>query len=434
MAALPRLSVHESGRHLQTADGKPFFWQGDTAWELFHRLNEEEATHYLDLRQQQGFNLIQVVALAELNGLRTPNANGDLPLIDEDPLRPNEAYFAYVDHIIDLAAERGIYVGLLPTWGDKVAAALWGDGPVIFNPDNAFAYAKWLGSRYADRTSVIWINGGDRPPVADNFDDRAVWRAMAAGLLEGTDGQALISYHPSGGHSSAEFFHQEEWLHINMFQSGHGLGRDYDTWRMIEDAWNQTPAKPVLDGEPNYEGHPVNAWPEWHWQNGFFREHDVRKQAWRSVLAGGCGITYGHNSVWQMYGVGRKGANHPERYWTEALQENAAWQIIHLRRLIEQTSFFDRIPDQTLVTEPGKKSEHVRACRNQDATWAIVYVPSPRPVTIDLSRLTGTTFRVTIIDPKTGDGYLQGLPITATRLIMPPPSFGPDYVIRLETR
>ena len=148
MAALPRLSVHESGRHLQTADGKPFFWQGDTAWELFHRLNEEEATHYLDLRQQQGFNLIQVVALAELNGLRTPNANGDLPLIDEDPLRPNEAYFAYVDHIIDLAAERGIYVGLLPTWGDKVAAALWGDGPVIFNPDNAFAYAKWLGSRF----------------------------------------------------------------------------------------------------------------------------------------------------------------------------------------------------------------------------------------------------------------------------------------------
>ena len=27
-------------------EGKPFFWMGDTAWELFHRLNKEEADRY----------------------------------------------------------------------------------------------------------------------------------------------------------------------------------------------------------------------------------------------------------------------------------------------------------------------------------------------------------------------------------------------------
>ena len=32
-----QLKVSENKRFLVTADGQPFFWLGDTAWELFHR-------------------------------------------------------------------------------------------------------------------------------------------------------------------------------------------------------------------------------------------------------------------------------------------------------------------------------------------------------------------------------------------------------------
>ena len=38
-SALPRLKVSENHRYLVTDDGRPFFWLGDTAWELFHRLD-----------------------------------------------------------------------------------------------------------------------------------------------------------------------------------------------------------------------------------------------------------------------------------------------------------------------------------------------------------------------------------------------------------
>lgn len=48
--ALPQLKVSDNRRFLVAVDGQPFFWLGDTAWELFHRLNREEAERYLKRR------------------------------------------------------------------------------------------------------------------------------------------------------------------------------------------------------------------------------------------------------------------------------------------------------------------------------------------------------------------------------------------------
>src|SRR5215218_6369902 len=79
-STLPQLKVSANKRFLVTADGKPFFWLGDTAWELFHRLNREEAEKYLKNRADKGFTVVQAVALAELDGLHDPNAYGETPL------------------------------------------------------------------------------------------------------------------------------------------------------------------------------------------------------------------------------------------------------------------------------------------------------------------------------------------------------------------
>ncbi|MEM7512849.1 MAG: DUF4038 domain-containing protein, partial [Bacteroidota bacterium] len=49
------LKVSDNQRFLVTEEGKPFFWLGDTAWELFHRCDREEADHYLETRAAQGF-------------------------------------------------------------------------------------------------------------------------------------------------------------------------------------------------------------------------------------------------------------------------------------------------------------------------------------------------------------------------------------------
>jgi hypothetical protein len=436
MSTLERIRVSPNRRFLVTESGRPFFWLGDTAWELFHRCTREEAGCYLENRRQKGFTVIQAVALAELDGLHTPNVYGHTPLMDDDPTRPNEAYWQFVDEVIQMAADKGLYIGLLPTWGDKVTP-LWGVGPAVFDEDNAHVYGRWLGQRYREQANVIWILGGDRPSITAEADFRSIWRALAMGIDEGTAGKPFKTYHPMGSHSTSAWLHEEQWLDMNMMQSGHGRGRDVPVWEWVERDYALQPTKPMLDGEPNYEDHPVNPWPTWDPALGYFRDYDVRKQTYRSVFAGACGVTYGHHSIWQMYAPGRtlqnQPAGHEEHYWHAALDRPAAGQMIHLRRLIESRPFLTRIPDQSLLASPaGEKGEHARATRDAEGSYAMVYLPTTRPVAVHLDVLAGKTIKAWWYDPRTGRARLVGEFPAEGECTFTPLDEGPDWVLVLD--
>lgn len=430
---LPRVRAADDGHNLITEDGAPFFWMGDTAWELFHRLGREEAEHYFAVRQQQRFNVIQAVALAEVDGLNSPDVYGEHPLIDNDPLRPNEAYFARVDETIRMAAARQLYIGLLPTWGDKVTP-MWGAGPVVFDPHNAYQYGLWLGQRYRDDTNVIWILGGDRPAVHETQDFRPIWNAMARGIREGVQNTLLMTYHPTGGQSTSAWLHDEPWLDLHMMQSGHGGGHDVPVWEMIAHDYALSPAKPTLDGEPNYEDHPVSPWPKWDPATGHYDDYDVRKQLYRSVFAGGCGVTYGHHSVWQMFDSGREPINYPLFTWREALQRPGAWQVQHLRGLMESRPALTRIPAQDmLVADPGAGGAHVQAARDSLGRYAFVYLPQRSPVTVRLDWAAGDQVRAQWFDPRSGEVLDGGVLPRQHSAAFQPPQNGPDWVLVLDS-
>ena len=193
---LPKLKISQNGRFIVTEKGEPFFWLGDTAWQIFHNLNREDADNYLNDRAKKGFNVIQAVLLAEFDGLNGTNAYGHKPLINNDPEKPDikdgpqNDYWDHADYIIKKANSFGIYIGVLPTWGDKWNKK-WGAGPEIFNPRNAEVYGEWLGKRYKNY-GVIWILGGDRP--VENDTQKEIIRAMARGLRRGDGGAHLITF------------------------------------------------------------------------------------------------------------------------------------------------------------------------------------------------------------------------------------------------
>ncbi len=431
---LKRIRVSENKRFLIDENGKPFFWLADTAWELFHRCTLPETEFYLENRCQKGFNVIQAVALAELDGVRVPNTDGEIPLLDNDPTLPNEAYFQHVDAVIQMAANKGIYIALLPTWGDKVVKMAWGAGPEIFDTNTAYSYGKWIGTRYKDATNILWVNGGDRPDPADGVSYAPVWRALASGLQAGAGDSAFMTYHPNGRHGSSEIFHADDWLTMNMWQSCHFI-QDEPNWDMITQDYVRTPIKPVLDGEPNYEDHAINPFTrKWDPSMGYFRDYDVRKQAYRAVFAGACGHTYGHHSVWQMYTPNRTPINYPDRPWQDALDRPGAFQVGYLRRLMESRPYLKRIPDQSLlISENGIGGKHIRATRADDGSYAMIYAPSGwDELTINFELLSGNQLQAWWFDPRQGIAQSAGKYDRNRNLTFSPPSRDEDWVLILD--
>ncbi len=426
---MKRLTPSSNRRFLVWDDGTPFFWLGDTAWELFHRLTLEEVEFYLENRRRKRFTVIQAVVLAEFDGLNTPNAYGERPLIDNDPLKPNEAYFRHVDRVIRSAGAKGLFVGLLPTWGDKLELLAHGKGPIIFNPGNARRYGEWIGRRYREIWNVVWVNGGDRSGGGANT---AIWNALGQGV-KSQDPNHLMTFHPlggGGGHSSSEWFHHADWLDFNLAQSGHEC-RPLPNDRIIEHDYALEPVKPCLDGEPRYEDHAVNWKPA---ELGYFDDYDARQAAYWAVFAGAFGHTYGCHPVWQFLAPGRDPVGFARRPWMEALDLPGAFQMTHLRNLIESRPMLSRIPDQSVVLDARSGPDHLRATRDESRSYALVYTPVGRPFTVRMEAIASPKVRGWWFNPRDGAAVRIGDFLSLGEQEFTPPDSGEkrDWVLVLD--
>jgi len=381
--AFQRLRVTENGRHIINEDGTPFFYLADTAWELFHRLNREDITYYFKTRADVGFTAAQIVALAEFEGIRTPNAYGRYALKKNDrgdwdvDLPDTDAGYGYWDHVdfaVDEAAKHGMYVALLPAWGDKINIG-WGAGPELFEPDNAYRYGKWLGMRYRDRPNIIWILGGDRQLVTRRHFD--VINNMALGLREGDGGAHLMSFHPTGGQTSSTPLHDEAWLDFNMIQSGHDRKRF--NYEMIAHDYARTPHKPVIDAEPGYEDHPDAFNPE----NGYLDAADVRQFAYMSLLSGACGHTYGDHSCWGFVEKLPVGGFQPAHFcltWRQAMHSPGAAQMRHAKDLLLRYDFLSGEPRPEWIDGQLNGVLHIPLLKGNN--YLMAYTAQGQPVNL----------------------------------------------------
>jgi len=400
-----QLVVKPGSPVIQKQDGSPFLWLGDTAWELFHVLNKEEITKYLDNRKDKGFTVIQAVILSELDGLDKPNAYGHLPLIDKDPTRITPEYFELVDFAIREAGKRGMYVGLLPTWANNVVEK---DGkPALFNTGNAYTYGKILGERYKN-DNIIWILGGDRNVVTDKEYD--IWQSMASGINAGNGGNQLMSYHPTGEISSHYWFHNEPWLSFNIIQSGHYRKLD-PVYRFAGMYAHVLPTKPFVNAEPSYEDIPVCFWEYFDYEKngrkkediineqglvkdtayftlGIYNGHDIRMQAYWTYFSGAAGYTYGNNAIWQMYKPGGKYHVPCLTFWDGALDRPGAQSMRHLSRLLTEYPLGSFHPDLSVLFGINYNDiSYITPVIANDRSFILVYLSVGQTVRIQMQKL-----------------------------------------------
>ncbi|EHQ30806.1 glycoside hydrolase family 140 protein [Mucilaginibacter paludis] len=435
-----RLKISANKRYFTTSDGKPFFWLGDTGWLLFSKLNREEADKYLEDRRAKGFNVIQVMVLHTLGVV---NAYGDSALIHKNVATPlvtarssfddktQYDYWDHVDYIVDKAAEKGIYIAMVPVWGSNVKS-----GGV--NQHQAKVYAEFLAKRYKNRPNIIWMNGGDIP----GSDSIKVWKTIG-NTLHQFDPTHLITFHPRGRTQSSKWFHHENWLTFNCFQSGH---RDYkqdtskvdlkygeDNWKYINSDYRKLPTKPTFDAEPSYEGipHGLHDTLAARWTDA-----DVRRYAYWSVFAGGCGYTYGNNSVMQMHRPTDKNASYGAKAaWYDAINDPGASQMGYLKNLMLSRSYFDRVPDQSIIVaaKQGKRYNYLIATKGKD--YVFIYTYNGRSINVNLGKIAGDKVKASWFNPRNGEIKAIGtFANTGTKAFKSPGAVanGNDWVLILD--
>ena len=416
---LQKLKVSANGRYLVREDGSVFTWIGDSGWKVF-LLDKDEMDLYLKNRKAKGFTVIQT----NLGAKGRANAygkhafggsnNDDIgqPLTDS-----GYDYWDHMDHFVDQAGKHGLYVAPVLSW----RYALKGD------PSKNYNYGKWIGDRYKDKDHIVWMGAGE----AANWNSKEDLMALLNGIRDGDTGNKLVSSHVKSYSGTSKSYHNE--LDFNQWQTGQSRTPAVDgapnVWTAIENDYNKKPNKPTLDAEAVYEGPNFG-------KNRYDGADHARRRAYWTIFAGAFGHTYGASGVWDS-GT-HKYPGHGRLDWKKQMDLEGAYDMGHLRALLESKPQINRIPDQSLIVSGQSSSYdgHSQAARDMNGDYAFIYIVDGRTIGVDLSKLKGPRVEAKWFNPR--DGKYQGAGThgrTGSKSFDPPGRTGAnnDWVLVLES-
>jgi len=369
------IKVSENGRYFVLPGGRPIFWLGTTQWQIFREHPLAEVELILEKTRENGFSFVQAMLLGVGDGTQ-PNIHGKTPWEDDDPAKPNEAYFEHVDAVVRAARRKGLVlvVGIYhQAMGNRM------------NTKNARIWARWIAERYRATPNLIWSMYPRAEP-----EYTPLLRELAIGLQQGDEGVHLITVHPDPSPTtSSTYLHDEGWLAFNSMQP---WGQVELMYSMIAHDYGLRPVKPVVMAEGAYEHgteYGFDITPLW-----------VRRQAYYSFLAG-AHHSYGHNDSWRMLPT-----------WREALDAPGARQMGILKDVfLGLEEWWNLVPDQTILVSGGRADGRSLnlAARHYNGRWVIAYFADKASFKVDVGKVTaGSTAEALWIDPRNGKSTPTG--------------------------
>lgn len=408
------LRVSENRRFLVHADGTPFAWLGDTAWNALWKATSEEWREYIDRRAQQRFSVVQVITSSAVPRREVAS----LPEVGHRPFlpdgRPDPVYWRAVDEKVAYANDRGLVVMLT---GLGRSRANFGE------QQGTRAFARHVAGRFAGNLVVFSPSMDQR---MDPLNERVgQW-------LRGLSSH-LIVQHPGTHLPSSLHYHAAAYTHVAGLQSGHHNGDLVAAYAAAADwtreLWERLPTKPVINLEAMYDARGSDAGPAW-------RERDVRALGWISWLSGSCGYTYGAGDVppkvpaasggmWLF----QKDPTHDD-FWRKVLEWPSAGQMTHWREFLDSIAWWRLEPAPSLVVEqPESSLRKVAVGRSAAGDLLVAYLPDNAEVLFDLQGLpeirSGRWF-----NPMTGESRaLSELPAKNARWRLRRPAGWRDAVV-----
>lgn len=421
-----------SDRYLTYADGKPFYWLGDTEWDALigqDHLNESNDPRFqsqfkgiIDTRAAQGFTVIQAETFA--NNDETSNYpqneggpawfNGSAGFFHD----LNPGFWQNVDKRISYIAGKGLVTAM--TMG--VARSLK-PGQESLLPDY-YRLARYMVARYA-AYPVTWLTAQEYTLNACG----TCWANIAQYFWSTDPYHRATSMHNQTTNPIA--YHDQPWYGFVTLQEGHGAVHKVPDYWLKQ--YQASPPKPVLEGEANYEG-LFGSVPTWM----------SRESAWKAHVGGAFGNTYGAAGVWWACWDTNDPSENCHLYgntpWYDGLFLPGAAQMGYLK------SFFTSLPWWTLAPAPTAITWAASAPTDTQSAFAstdpshsvtVVYYPhrvdGGGPYTGTLTDLTPGRYAMKWYNPRTGS-YTPAGSVTVTgsqgtAQLPPQPTATDDWVL-----
>jgi hypothetical protein len=418
-------------RYLVDQTNAPCLIIGESPQALMVNLTTNEAAMFFANRSGHGFNTVWVNLLCSTyTGGRADAStiDGILPFTATIPststydlTTPNEAYFARVDQMLNLAAQQGIQMLLDPceTGTFILQTSLMRDN----GTNRCRAYGQYLGNRYKNFPNIIWMSGNDFQTWRTTVDDNVV-RAVALGIKD-TDTNHLQTTELDYLQSSS--LDDPTW---NSILGLNGTYTYFPTYARLQMDYNRTNYLPNFLVEANYEFESL--------QGPVTTAPILRKQEYWTMTSGAAGQMYGNAYTWPFLNG-----------WQGQLDTPGAIQISYLKTFFEARAWYDLVPDTNhIVVTAGygtfSDSSHVAdndyltAARTPDGSLVVIYTPIVRQFTVDMSKLSGPA-TTRWFDPANNTyTHINGSPFTNTgTLNFTPPGNNGDgdggWVLVLET-
>jgi hypothetical protein len=399
--------------YLVDSRSQPFFWSGDAAWSLIAGLRSEDAALYLENRKEKGFTVI-MVSLIEHKFCINPPANyyGELPFRGKAFISPNEKYFAHADSVIEAAFMQNIVVLLAPLYlGYDCKDEGWCAEVKNAAEIDLYSWGKYVGDRYRKFNNIIWLIGGDTDPSP--VKDKVL--AMVKGIRE-MDKIHLFTAHNQPESMAVTPWPAEDWLSVNNVYS-------YDSALYIRyrNAYAHKPVLPYFQIESAYENEH-NSTPQ-----------ELRSQAYWAILSGAMGHIFGNCPVWH-FGAAPVWCNTND--WKKEMNNYGSVSMDFLQRLFRSRSWQTLIPDfenRIITSGYGKwgTKDHVSGALTSDANTFIAYLPSKRNITVDMSKIHGSSTRCWWYNPSDGRASEIGTYSTSVPAVFTPGSDA-DWVLVID--
>jgi hypothetical protein len=411
------LAVGPTGRYLVDSDGRPFLLTGDAAWSLMAQLSDEDVDTYLDSRRNLGFNTV-LVNLIEHHFASSPPANyyGFSPFTGAPFSTPNPDYFAHADHVIQSAAARGMLVLLDPAYlGYNLGSEGWAAEIAAASEEEMTAWGRFLGNRYSQCANIIWVIGGDTDPTTLKTKLQCVVSGIRQyapdHLFTAHNGQESMAIDPWGGAT---------WLSVNNIYT-------YSpAYLLAQTAYSVSPSTPFFLIEARYENEDTTTGPQ------------LRAESYGTMLSGGFGHVFGNCPIWS-FGITQCGASGTSMSWKTELDGQGSRNMRCFARLFTSRHWHALVPDlaHAVLTDgygASGGSDFATAASASDGSSVVVYLPTPRTVTISAAGLAGGSMNAWWYDPSTGTASGIGTyPTSSTRTFTPPTGGEGDWVLVLDS-